>query len=287
MHNDDAETALMRFGFTQVESQIYYELLRNSPATAYRLAQKIGKAPANIYPPLKALTQKGAVFAQESKSETTSYIPVPPAQLLAGLKRTFVQSQEETLALLENVREPALDTIVSQLRSVPLVLDRARAMLMAASEIVVFDCMPRIYDLLRTEIDDARARGVEVVGLVYRAEDARPGAPFASEVAQGIEERWPGHGLILVTDATEQLIALLTRDMNEVFNAAYSDSPFLSCILHNTLVADIRLTALCGDLSNPDAALEIARLRPMGIRYMNSLADQLNRQNEMANSIAG
>ena len=55
-----AEMALTSFGFTDSESRLYCELLRNGPSSGYRIAQIVGKAPANAYQSLRSLAQKGA-----------------------------------------------------------------------------------------------------------------------------------------------------------------------------------------------------------------------------------
>lgn len=60
-----AELSLMGFGFTEMESKLYCELLRSGPASGYRLAQRISKAAANVYQALKTLAQKGAITASE------------------------------------------------------------------------------------------------------------------------------------------------------------------------------------------------------------------------------
>src|SRR5947209_6897593 len=81
------ELALSEFGFTELEARVYCELLRSAPATGYRLAQLTGKAPANVYQALAAMTRKGIVFAEEG--ETRSYRPLPPSELMVELQKEF------------------------------------------------------------------------------------------------------------------------------------------------------------------------------------------------------
>ncbi len=50
-----AEEELVALGFTESEARVYCELLRGSPATGYRLAQALGKAPPAIYKALASL----------------------------------------------------------------------------------------------------------------------------------------------------------------------------------------------------------------------------------------
>jgi sugar-specific transcriptional regulator TrmB len=264
----DPAAALATMGFTQLESLIYCELLRNAPATGYRLSQLVGKAPANIYQVLKALTQKGAIVASNDREEATSYIPVPPEQLLAGIRHGFEERYDAALAALESVHAPTTDETVYQLRTVAQVMERTRAMLSDAKEVVILDFFPALYDVMREEVDAARARGVLVAGIAYRPEDEQPTMPYNGEAADLVEIRWPGLGLILVVDGCQQLIAQLSKDMTQVLNAVYTDSVFLSCVFHSAVAADIRLVALRKDPSDPLKILSLQRSTPPGLRTM-------------------
>ncbi len=262
----DATTALSGFGFTQLEALIYCELLRNAPATGYRLARDVGKAPPNVYQTLKSLVQKGAIVVAEEDKGAASYLPVPPGQLFAAIKSDFTQRHDAALALLEAIHTPAAHESVYQLRHVGQVFEQARTMIERATEVVTFDMVPVILDRLRPALEAATARGVRTVGIAYRPEDARPTIPFNGERPADVEGRWPGLGLILITDGREQLIAQISRDMESVLNAVYSDSIFLSSVLHSAVTSDIRLVALRVDRSDPLADLSLQRTAPPGLR---------------------
>lgn len=264
----EPEAALATLGFTQFESAIYCALLRHAPATGYRVAQLVGKAPANTYQTLKALMQKGAVVTTGGPDEATSYTPVPPEQLLAGIRHSFEERHEAALTALESVYAPSRDESVYQLKTVPQVMERARAMLVEAQEVVIFDLFPAMYDVLREEIDAVRARGLLVAGIAYRPEDAQDAMPYNGESADLVASRWPGLGLILVVDGRQQLIAQLSKDMSRVLNAVYSDSLFLSCVFHSTMAADVRLVATRTDPSDPLRILSLQRSTPPGLRTL-------------------
>ncbi len=269
----EVEAALTNFGFNQLESMVYCELLRQSPATGYRLAQRLGRIPSNVYQALKALMQKGAVLIESDAAESTSYVPVPPQQLVAALRSGFLKRADDALALLSCVHQPARQETVSQLQTAAQVLERARSMLNNARETVIYDVMPDIQDLLRPEFDAARSRGILISGIAYRDADVAPTVPFRGEAPERVKTRWPGLGLLLVTDGSEQLIAQISSDMTRVLNAVYSDSRFLSCIMHGLLHSDIRLVELRtgNDGRLPPSALEAFALqtaRPPGLRAL-------------------
>jgi hypothetical protein len=57
---------LSTLGFTELEAAVYTFLVESSPATAYRVAQGIGRPVANTYKAVESLQQKGAVLVDET-----------------------------------------------------------------------------------------------------------------------------------------------------------------------------------------------------------------------------
>ena len=97
----DAERALTTLGFTETEAGLYCQLLRGGPATGYRLARAVGKAPANVYQALAALAQKGAVLTDEGEPKT--FRAARPDEVLAALASGFEtrrSAAEDALARL-------------------------------------------------------------------------------------------------------------------------------------------------------------------------------------------
>lgn len=268
------ESALAQLGFTDLESRAYCELLRHGPASGYRLSQLLGKAPANVYQTLGSLTQKGAVLASDGVNETRTFSPLPPRQLLSILQQSFEQRSQSALSALEDVHKPVPDERVYTLASASQVIERARDMLARASEIVLVDFFPQIYEMLRPEVDAARARGVTVAGIAYDERHVEEGMPINRESIDLVGSRWPGLGLILVMDGSEYLIAQLSKDMGSVLNAVWTDSIFLSCIFHSAVAADIRLVALRSDSSDPLRGLSLQGATPPGLRRLLEKAEK-------------
>lgn len=262
------DTALMPLGFTELESRLYHELLKQSPLTGYRLAQLVAKAPANTYQALNSLAQKGAVIVSEGLGEAKTYRPVAPQELMAGLDQSFQSRRELALKSLEEMERPAQEEHVYQLQTVPQVLERARAMFTEAREIILFDLFPGVYEMLSDSIDAARARGILVAGVTYDAAHASPTTPYNEEGASVLANMWPGLGLIVIVDGTQQLMAQISRDKTALMNGIWSDSPFLSATYHSALAAEIRLTAMRQDPSDPLRNISLFRAKPPGLRAL-------------------
>jgi len=138
-------------------------------------------------------------------------------------------------------------------------------MLAQAQKIVLIDLFPAIRELLDEELMAARARGVVVAGIAYETRHADPMMPFNGESVDLIGSRWAGDGLMLVVDGCQMLLAQVTKDRSAVLNAVWTDSPFLSCLFHSGLAADIRLNALKGDPADPLQVLTLQQSRPPGL----------------------
>ncbi|KQM93921.1 hypothetical protein ASE70_12785 [Sphingomonas sp. Leaf22] len=266
--DSSADFALTSFGFTELESRLYCELLRTGSASGYRLAQRIGKAAANVYQALNSLTQKGAVLVSDDLEDKRTYSPISPQHLLKMLQESFEERHASALAKLEAVYKPQSDERVYSVQGVQQIFERARAMLESAREIVLIDFFPEIYDLLRDEVEAVRARGVTIAGIAYRPGDAGPDMPLNRDAADLVSSRWPGLGLIIIADGCQYLVAQLSRDMTTVLNGVWTDSVFLSCIFHSAVAADIRLVALRADVSDPLRHLSLQGSTPPGLKSL-------------------
>ena len=88
--------ALRELGITRTEAEVYVATLleaQGAPVSGYRVAQSVGKDPANLSKTLASLEKLGAVRTIQDKPRL--YIPVPPAEftekLLADMKGTQVK----------------------------------------------------------------------------------------------------------------------------------------------------------------------------------------------------
>lgn len=259
---ENPESTLASLGFTEIEAAIYCELLRGPPATGYRLAKAIGKAPANTYQALAGLTSKGAVMSDDGQAK--AYRATPPTELLTGLQRTFEASRNEAQAALEALHAPTEDDRIYQLKSPAQIYERAEGMIAGAREILLFDLFPEPLARLESALRQAQARGVVVAGLIYGAAPDLPFPVVAMRNRAIVAERWPGLQLSLVTDASEHLVALLAPDGQTARHGVWSDSVYLACLKHSGLAAEIQISA-APDAESPLNGLSLLRAYPSGL----------------------
>ncbi len=160
-----AADALVPFGFTALEAEVYAFLLGEAPATGYRIAQGIGKPAANTYKAIQSLERKGALTVEAEGSRRAT--PVPAPELLARLARRQEADRRGALEALRRVSHaPAASPRPVTLVGTDAALGHARGMLAAAAGHVLLHADPGSLAALRPEIEGAAGEAaVYVLGL--------------------------------------------------------------------------------------------------------------------------
>jgi sugar-specific transcriptional regulator TrmB len=258
-------TALLGLGFTETEAALYSELLRNGPATGYRLAAAIGKAAPNVYQALETLFAKGAVMATEGRKRIFRATPVE--ELLGALEADFRSRRSLAREALSELAETAADDRLYQLKTVNQVFERARLMIEGARIILLHDLFPAPYAELAAPLARAQARGVIVAGIDYGATDAGDARrPAAANIPW---ERWPGQQISLIADSSESLFALLSHDGKKVLRGLWTTSAYVSCLNHSGLACQIQVAnGLPGPLPEPIATIGLLAAHPPGLKRL-------------------
>jgi len=263
MSEHAAQQSLVELGLTRLEASIYTFLLRESPATGYRVAKALGKPAANVYKAMETLEGKGAI--EVDRGHTKVCRPVPADELIHLLEGRFKRQRDQAFASLRQLPGPSQDTRVYQLRDRDQVFGKVRQLLETAQHDVLLDVFP-ILSEIRTDIEQTIARGISVALKIYTP-DELPGAEVVLEPEhERIRKRWPVQWIVMVVDGSEMLIALLTQDGSRVIQAVWSGSPFLSWIHHSGIGSEIAYTALRRELERgadrESIISTITRLKP-------------------------
>jgi HTH-type transcriptional regulator, sugar sensing transcriptional regulator len=266
MSNEGHIQPLLDLGFTEIEARVYGFLVEESPATGYRIAHAIGKQPANTYKAIAALETRGAIIVEQG--DTKQCRAVPPEELLDNLEQRFRQSRSQAGERLATLSRRSADPRIYHLKSVDQVVQRAKAMLERARQIVLCDLFPAPFELLSDALRDAAGRGVRIAAKIY-AGQTLPGVELVGlhDIEKSLSE-WPGQQLSLVVDAEEHLLSLLSQDMQNVHEAVWSNSPYLSCMQHNHIASELRYTRLLAEhRDTPDklAAISLLNSQPPGL----------------------
>lgn len=265
-----AAKALTFLGFSEIEALVYCFLLQESPATGYRVSHAIGKPTANTYKAIAALAQRGAVVVDESANRLCRAVPY--GEFFDRMGRTFDLQRQQAAMELAKLRQAEGDDRVYQLTSVEQVLERTRAMLAAAKRVALLDVFPSPLQLIADDLQTAARRGVKVVARAYEPVELKGMAVFVTGEAQRVLDVWPGAQLSIAVDAEQFVTALLSKDVQSVHQAVWSNSTFLSCMQHNALHGELQLTALQSGAPNKGVleTLSLTRLQPPGFERLNA-----------------
>jgi HTH-type transcriptional regulator, sugar sensing transcriptional regulator len=225
----DVTQILIPFGFTSLESEIYTFLLKESPATGYRVAQAIGKAAANTYKAIESLQAKGAVLVEEGASRMCR--AVPSDELLARLTRDFEWRRAEAEILLASLNSGEEDERIYALRSRAQVIERARHMLGGAEECALLACSAATLHELSDTLAACGRRKLKVY-VACPEEFSLAGVQFA-KVSSFLNE------IRLAVDGSEYLLALFGK-REDVIQALWTKSPYVAVSAHRGLAAELK-----------------------------------------------
>lgn len=254
---DLANEHLVALGFTEIEAAAYTFLVRESPATGYRVAQGIGRTAANCYKALESLETRGAVMSEEG--ETRNYRSVPPDELLRGLEKVFVKHREQVAQLLAQVRPDLADDRVYQLRTPSQVYERCRAILDSARHIVLLDVFAVPLAELLESVEQAIIRGVKVAVMVYEPTDLPKAEVVLNHQASIVRARWSGQWVNLAADSAQQVHALMSPDGSETLHATWSASAFLAHLYQSGLLGEMSASVVRNAIKAGMSPAEIAR----------------------------
>lgn len=264
MDRTECTEALAALGFTSLEAEVYAVLVEQSPATAYKIAQEVGKAAANVYKAVESLQRKGAILVEETTSRLCR--AVPPRELIQQLERQFARARSRAQTALAQLARPAGDERVYDLASSEQVLARARAMLRQTERMVLCDLFPEAAVELRDDIDAAARRGRRVCVQVYRPIEFDPRvAVFVKPDGERLLRVWPGQWLNIVSDAREHLLAFMKAGLTGVHQAVWSESVYLS-LLHFSGFASEMTAGAAGIILDADGVPEAMRSAFAGVR---------------------
>ena len=249
---------------------VYAALLVESPTTAYRIAKNIGRQVANTYQAVASLRQRGAVVVEDGKRMLCRAVPTD--EVLAAMHSRFLAHRDQARAALASLARDDEDDRVYRLATPQQVFERARALLRGRPRFVLADLFPGVLSELRSDLAAVARRGARVAIKAYSKERI-PGVEIVrGKDAPRVLSAWPGEQLSLVVDAKAHLLALLAKDLDVVLQAVASASTFLSCMHHNHLANEIRLTAAdnpkAGAARRNVASLALLAAEPPGLRSL-------------------
>lgn len=226
-----AANALHNLGLNQLEADVYVALLRAAePQTAYRLGQTLGRPTANVYKAIAVLQEKGAVTVEEGQKRMCTAVPID--EFVGHVQREMSKLAQTARDAVAGLEVESNHARVFQIPTVSAVLERAARMLEVAEEVAVLDVFPGPLAELKDEVRAATDRGVKLFLQVYSPYRLKGAKVVQCSQADEVLDHWKSQQLNLVVDGRETLLALMNRSLSVVHQAIWSNSLYLSCMMH-------------------------------------------------------
>lgn len=262
--------SLVSLGLNRLEAEVYEHLLASEPMTGYAVGKAIGRPTANVYKAVEALAGMGAVLLEDGGNRLCR--AVPAAEFLAHRRQALLDDVERAAAALVRTQREETDQAIYQIRSAPLVLERARAMLARCTRVAVVDAFPGPLRKIEAALGEAAGRGVHVYLLAYE-HVALPGVHVVrmpQPVADDVLRFWASQQLNIATDGQEVMVALFDQGLDRVHQAVWSASLYLASILHAGMMKEHTLHEIASVQHEEDAAERVRAILARQSYFHNS-----------------
>ncbi len=223
----DTLAGLKRLGFSDYESRVYVELLRQvEPRTAYEVSKTTGVPRPNTYNTLESLAQRGAVLAiSEAPSR---YVAAPPRDLFASIAENTRALCADIGTQLDQIAQPVDDQHVWTLSGEVEVHRKFETLIRNCKDTLMLKAESDILRRHKPVLAEAGLRGVEMLIIVF--------GPDREEFTFGPRCRTYIHEANGVRMGSADNLFTLAVDHNEMVTAKVSDVPVAVHTSNTTIV---------------------------------------------------
>lgn len=241
------EDALVKFGFTQLEADIYRFLLQESPATGYRISQALKKPAANTYKALITLEEKNGIVTEIGDSKY--FRPVPLERLLHRIEqevslgvsavREEFQNKEFRLSPEAIYSLKSRQQALIQLRN--LINSATQSLSVVASSYILQECAPNLVAAVNKGVRiHILSRGpFEIIGatVIISSKDLSDSQEHALEAASA------------VADSQEMIQFSCFKSTDESASGIATSQPGLIRAFHQQIAAQIAFEAIAAKIA--------------------------------------
>ncbi len=237
MSKESVLDCLVEFGLSRLEAEVYVFLLANRPMTAYGIGKQLGRPTANVYKAVDALSRRGAALIEDGDNRLCR--AVPASEFLHHIGKAFHSRTEQAAAMLETLERQTDDERVYRLESASQVFERCVEMLETRCErVAVVDAFPRALDSILPSIRAAIRRKITVYVEAYEPVVLEGAKVVVAQVGKQVLKQWQSQQLNVIVDGRESIAALLNNDLTEVYQGLWTNSRYLSCMMHSGRLAE-------------------------------------------------
>jgi sugar-specific transcriptional regulator TrmB len=168
MDRDQVLELLQAAGMSGYEAKAYMALLaQGTQMNGYEVAKMSGVPRSTVYETLSKLVARGAAFEVNAEGGTVGYIALPAEALVGRLRREMSNTIDGLAESLPTVGRPAETRVVTHVRGIHRVLERATDVIEGALNTLWVSVWPDEAAALRAALERAVARGVDVSVIVF------------------------------------------------------------------------------------------------------------------------
>jgi sugar-specific transcriptional regulator TrmB len=259
---DTIKQKVQDLGFTSYEAMAYVSLLENNPVTRYELSNNSGVPRSAIYSVIQKLEKIGAVNAISTKPE--KYVPLPPDQLLEYLERQFHDKIEKAREHLKGFESKIIPDHLWNIVGYNNLIIKIRELIQKAENTLYISVWKTEFKLFKSDIEDAIARGVEVILYSFTDLSIEGAKSFCYNLAEKDLEKFWGHKIIVIADRQELVMGEAVKDEHK--KTVWTQNRALIDIALNHIILDITIYGirLEKDISNSITSMQNGETDDLG-----------------------
>jgi sugar-specific transcriptional regulator TrmB len=234
---DTIKQKVQDLGFTSYEAMAYVSLLEINPVTRYELGKNSGVPRSAIYNVIQKLEKMGAVNAYSSEPE--KYVPLPPDQLLEFLERQFHDKIEKAREHLKDFESKIIPDHLWNIVGYNNLIIKIRELIQKAEEGLYISTWKRELKLFKSDIEDAIARGVEVIIYSFTDLPIEGAKTFCYNLSEKELEKIWAHKTIVIADKEELVMGEAAKEENK--KTVWTKNRALIDIALNHIILDITI----------------------------------------------
>lgn len=232
----------LRMGISAQEVKAYISLLEQEYVTGYQLSKSAGIPSSKIYSVLNRLQDRGFVIA--ANTQPVKYVPQPPEELVAGLRKEFTDSIEALKSSLKALRNGAKkkDIVAWNTAGRADVMRKARSMVDHSAEKIYLAVWPQDLRPIRASLSEAVRRGVHLHLVSYGNTSFDRGTIYFHRPSDYPFRERRERRFVLTSDSTRAVIASFGPEGEG--NGIWTENPGLVNLFKDFVIHEIYIVKI-------------------------------------------
>ena len=158
----DVILELQKFGLTNIEAEVYHELLKSPNSNGSQISKKIDTPRTSVYMALDRLYALGYVYLVPAENERKNYIAVEPENLMPKLKEDYIQTADFLKEELSKVQIKNNLEQTFNLKGEESIYDKVRELILKAKKEIYLNTNINL-ETFKDAIDEAVKNNVRII----------------------------------------------------------------------------------------------------------------------------